>query len=93
MRLRHEEIERLAGMVARKLLAAGGVVAPSGEAPLLLAVRDAIRSDVEGEAKLDEEVKGILEARARDLEQAGAEYQKMFDLVKRELARKRHIVL
>ena len=45
------------------------------------------------EARLDEEVRKILEKHGAEMKEAGAEYEEMFKKVKRQLVRERKVVL
>jgi hypothetical protein len=56
-------------------------------------VRAVITEDLTAEEELDREVERLLEPHAARMDAEGADYRKMFNLLKQKLARERGIVL
>ncbi|MDP3940303.1 MAG: DUF507 family protein [Deltaproteobacteria bacterium] len=93
MKVSEKQIEQMATAVVEGLLE-GGLAHPRGtRADLEAAVRDVLRADLRGEADLDQEVERLLEVHADRLDEEGADYRRMFNMLKQKLARERGIVI
>lgn len=60
---------------------------------LLAAVEAILLYELTAEDRLNEEVRGILELHASEIEGGGVDYRRLFELTKRKLAKERNIVL
>ena len=93
MRVSPRQIEQMAAAVVAGLLEKG-LVQPKGTREALeSAVRDAITEDLAAEEALNEEVERLLAPHAAKMDEEGADYRRMFSLLKQKLARERGIVL
>ncbi len=93
MKVSRKQIDQIAAAITEGLVA-GGFARPRGErADLEAAVSDALRTDLEAEGALDREVESLLQQHADRLDAEGADYRRMFGMLKKKLARERGIVL
>ncbi len=91
MRVSPKQVEQMATAVVAGLLEKG--LAKGTQATLEAAVRQAIAEDLAVEEALDQEVERLLAPHAAKMDEEGADYRKMFTLLKQKLARERGIVL
>lgn len=93
MRLKDEQIGRLAEKVLSDL-EAGKLIAPKGARPALLAaVKAAITADLKVEETLDRDAEALLEKTLRAMGGEGIDRHKMLKMIKDKLAKERKIVL
>jgi len=93
VKVSEKQIEQIAAAVVEGLMA-GGLAHPRGDrAALEAAVREVLRADLRGEADLDREVEALLRTHADRLDAEGADYRRMFNMLKQKLARERGIVI
>ncbi|HLC26214.1 MAG TPA: DUF507 family protein [bacterium] len=93
MRLRREMIGYLAGVLAKDLTESGLIEIEMNEAEFSALISRVITEDLLVEDKLDEEVKEILRAHEREIDQKNINYAQMFNLIKRKLVRERGLIL
>lgn len=91
MRVSPKQVEQMATAVVAGLLEKG--LANGKRETLEAAVRQAIAEDLAVEEALDQEVERLLAPHAAKMDEEGADYRKMFTLLKQKLARERGIVL
>jgi hypothetical protein len=93
MKLRRDFIEFISQRLAERLIQKG-YIQPVAEAKAIQArISQTILEDLKVEDDLDEEVRKILEGYTHQMRQQHIEYYEMFQKVKRELAKKRNIIL
>lgn len=80
-------------MVLKRLKEKNLIIFKTGEDEVLERVKEAILADLRAEDALDREVEGILQSHSGELDSSGADYKKMFRMVKGKLARERDLVL
>lgn len=92
MRLKKEQIERIARLVVSKLKEKKLIKMRVGENLVLSKVVDVIVADLHGEDKLESDAKDMLDQYAK---QAGGDLDrhKMLQMIKKQLAKERKIVL
>jgi hypothetical protein len=94
MRLRDEQIARLAERVLGDLERAALIEEKQGRAALLAAVRSAVDADLKAELALERDAEALLEQTLRGIGgDAGIDRHKMLKMVKEKLAKERKIVL
>ncbi|MFQ5441648.1 MAG: DUF507 family protein [Thermodesulfobacteriota bacterium] len=93
MRLTIEQVEKISAMVLKRLKEKNLIIFKTGEDEVLERVKEAILADLRAEDALDREVEGILQSHSGELDSSGADYKKMFRMVKGKLARERDLVL
>ncbi|MBJ6724670.1 DUF507 family protein [Geomesophilobacter sediminis] len=94
MRLKDEQIARLAEKVLTDLEAKKLMVAKQGRGALVEAVKAAIAKDVKAEDNLEKDAEALLEQTLRSMGGAGdIDRHKMLRMIKEKLAKERKIVL
>ncbi len=93
MRVSPRQVEQMAAAVVAGLLEKGLVSPKSTREALEAAVRQAVSEDLTAEESLDAEVERLLAPHAAKMDAEGADYRRMFGLLKQKLARERGIVL
>ncbi len=93
MKLKKEMVQYISTAIAKHLLEEGFVEDSDGEKALAERIQRVITEDLMVEDRLNEEVREILRAHARDLDERGVDYSKMFQLVKNKLVRERGLIL
>ncbi|MFQ5647090.1 MAG: DUF507 family protein [bacterium] len=92
MKLRKPQIERISGNIIKELIESEFIEVPNQE--LLHAdIIKVITDDLEVEDKLNEEVKEILDNYATQMAENGAEYHRVFNMVKAKMIREKGLVL
>lgn len=93
MKVSRKQIEQIAAAITEGLVS-GGFARPRGaRADLEAAISNVLRSDLDAEGVLDREVESLLQKHADRLDAEGADYRRMFGMLKKKLARERGIVL
>ena len=93
VKVSEKQIEQMTTAVVSGLLEKS-LVAPKGtRSELERAVRSVISEDLAAEDALDQEVERLLAPHVSKLDEEGADYRKMFNMLKQKLARERGIVL
>jgi hypothetical protein len=93
MRLNPKQIRKLSEQMVSELGRHGLVELIIEEAEAVSFAEQAITEDLRVEDKLNEEVKNILTAYAREIEQGRVDYNTMFDMVKKKLVRERGLII
>jgi hypothetical protein len=88
-----KQIEQIAHAVVAGLLTGGHLEPRVPQAELEAAVRAVMTEDLAAEEELDREVERLLEPHTARMDAEGADYRKMFNLLKQKLARERGLVL
>ena len=92
MRLTADEIEYLSRKIVKTLVASHKIEVDS-EPPLVEALILAMNEEMSLEDKLNEEARQVLMEHSSEMERSNITYTEMFKKVKRELAKKKGIVL
>lgn len=95
MRLKEEQVARLAERVMSDLIAAGLVTLKAERGVALSAVKAAVSANLKGEETLDRDAEALLEQTLRSMGSGAAaiDRHKMLRMIKEKLAKERKIVL
>jgi hypothetical protein len=95
VRLKDDQIGRLAEKVLADLTAAGLITLKKERGAALAGIREAIGADVRAEASLDKDAENLLEQTLRSMGRGAADIDrhKMLRMIKEKLAKERKIVL
>ena len=94
MRLKEEQIDRLAEKVLADLAAADLITLKKERGVVIAGIREAVRADVQAEESLEKDAAALMEAALRSM-RGGPEIDrhKMLRMIKEKLAKERKIVL
>jgi hypothetical protein len=93
MRLSKERVRHMAESVTGRLLQEGCVDISGDRKTLVEALNRAISDELSLEDRLNAEVRQLLKAYEKQIEQGQVDYQKMFQMVKQKLVRERGLIL
>lgn len=93
MRLKEEQIKRLAEKILGELTAPGLIVLKGERGKALGAISAAIAADLKGEDDLEKEAERLLEQTLRSMGGADIDRHKMLRMIKDRLAKERNVVL
>jgi hypothetical protein len=93
MRLSKERVRRLTEQVATRLQQDGHIEVVGDRQALVDAVEQAVLEELSVEDRLNAEVRQLLKAYEKQIEQGQVDYQKMFTMIKQKLVRERGIIL
>jgi hypothetical protein len=93
MRLSRERVKHLAESVAARLQQDGHIEVTGDRQALVDAVNRAATDELSVEDRLNAEVRQLLKAYDKQIEQGQVDYQKMFTMIKQKLVRERGIIL
>ena len=94
MRLKEEQISKLAEKVLGDLTAAGLITLKQERGAALNAIKGAITADIKAEEALEKDAEKLLEQTLRAMGgNAGIDHHKMLRMIKDKLAKERKIVL
>lgn len=93
MRLSKERIRHIADSVATKLQQEGHIELVGDRKSLVEALNQAVTEELSIEDRLNAEVRQLLKAYEKQIEQGQVDYQKMFLMIKQKLVRERGIIL
>ncbi len=93
MRLSKERIRHIAESVATKLHQEGHVELVGDRKSLVEALNQAVTDELSVEDRLNAEVRQLLKAYDKQIEQGQVDYQKMFTMIKQKLVRERGLIL
>ncbi|ANA39135.1 hypothetical protein A2G06_00580 [Geobacter anodireducens] len=94
MRLKDEQIARLAERLLEGLTAAGLITLKAERSQVLDGIRRAVAADIKGEEDLDKEAERLLEQTLRSMGGgAGIDRHRMLRMIKDKLAKDRGMVL
>ncbi len=94
MRLKEEQIGRLAENILGDLTAKGLLFVKKERGTLLAAIKAAITADIKAEESLEKDAENLLEQTLRSMGgEAGIDRHKMLRMIKEKLAKDRKIVL
>lgn len=94
MRLKEEQIGRLAEHIMEDLTAAGLITLKKERGALLAAIKAAITTDIKAEESLESDAEKLLDQTLRSMGgEAGIDRHRMLRMIKEKLAKERKIVL
>ncbi len=94
MRLKDDQIERLADKILTDLTDAGLITLKKERGSVLAGIKEVIKSDIRGEEELERDAENLLEQTLRSMRgSADIDRHKMLRMIKEKLAKERKIVL
>jgi hypothetical protein len=93
MKLTAERVRRLSEVVLARLQNEKLVEAPEAKKPIVEALEQAITYELQAEDRLNADVRNVLKTYEKEIERGQIDYQKMFSMVKRQLAKERGVIL
>ncbi|MCM2358530.1 MAG: DUF507 family protein [Geobacteraceae bacterium] len=94
MRLKEEQISRLAEHILADLTGAGLIAVKKERGALLAAIKAAISADIQAEETLEKDAEKLLDQTLRSMGgEAGIDRHRMLRMIKEKLAKDRKIVL
>lgn len=95
MRLKEEQIHRLAEKILNDLISAEEVVLKAERGAIIAAMKSAISADLQGEDSLEKDAERILQENLASLGRGAVEIDrhKMLRMIKERLAKERKIIL
>jgi hypothetical protein len=93
MRLSKERVRHMAEMLAGRLHQEGHIELVGDRNALVAGLDQAITDELSVEDRLNVEVRQMLKAYDKQIEQGQVDYQKMFQMVKQKLVRERGLIL
>lgn len=93
MRLTRQQIKSLATEVVNELSRHGLIELDDNAEPTVAALERAVTDDLRAEDRLNDEVRDILKAHQKEIDQGRMDYNTMFELVKKKLVKERGIIL
>lgn len=93
MRLSKERVRHMAESLVGRLQQEGHIELVGDRTALVAAVDQAITDELSVEDRLNAEVRQMLKAYDKQIEQGQVDYQKMFQMVKQKLVRERGLIL
>lgn len=94
MRLKEEQIGRLAEHIMEDLTAAGLITLKKERGALLAAIKAAITADIKAEESLESDAEKLLDQTLRSMGgETGIDRHRMLRMIKEKLAKERKIVL
>ena len=95
MRLKEEQIQRLAEKILNDLISSEEVVLKAERGAILAAMKSAISADLQGEESLEKDAERILQENLASLGRGAVEIDrhKMLRMIKERLAKERKIIL
>lgn len=93
MRVSRERVELIAGDIVDRLLTEAAVAVAGDTAVLKTHVASIIAQELSAEDRLNQEVRTLLKQYQRQIDSGEVDYQKMFSMVKRQLAKERGVIL
>ena len=93
MKLSKERVRNLASSLVAQLEARGHLEVTGGRDGVVKALDDAITDELSIEDRLNAEVRSLMYQYGSEIERGGADYQKMFTMIKSKLVRERGLIL
>ncbi len=93
MKLSKERVASLATAIVDTLLKEGLITVSSKKESLIGKIESTILDDLQIEDRLNIEIRGMLKGYEREIEKGEVDYQKMFQMVKKQLVRDRNLIL
>jgi hypothetical protein len=93
MRLVHGRIEMIARAIVQRLVAQRAIAVHVPEAELIAHVTALIERELAVEDQLNQEVRELLKQYQRQIDSGQVDYQRVFTMVKRQLAKERGVII
>jgi uncharacterized protein len=93
MKLKREEITKIAGLIQRHLKDAGLVTSKSTDDRIRERIETVIAKNLEEEAAIEEEVKKLMEQYRSQIASGAIDPQKAYTMIKKQVAKERKFIL
>jgi hypothetical protein len=93
MKIAHGRIEMMARAIVQRLVAQRAIAVHGPEAGLIAHVTGLIEGELAKEDQLNQEVRELLKQYQRQIDSGQIDYQRMFMMVKRQLAKDRGVII
>jgi len=93
MKLAKERVTSLSKTLVETLLAEGLISSSSKKELLIGKIESAILDDLQVEDRLNAEVREILKGYEKEIEKGNVDYQKMFQMIKKQLIKDRNLIV
>ena len=93
MRLTKERLSSISKSILESLLQKDQVVLQGSKDDVVLKIEHTMREDLMVEARLEEEVKGIMKNYQDEIDKGDVDYRKMFLMIKKKLVKERELIL
>ncbi|MBI3621345.1 MAG: DUF507 family protein [Nitrospirae bacterium] len=93
MKITHGRIEMLARAIVQRLVTQRAIAVHRPEAELVAHVTGLIEGELAKEDQLNNEVRELLKQYQRQIDSGQIDYQRMFTMVKRQLAKDRGVII
>ena len=93
MRLPIEIVDKIAGLVLERLKSKELILFKTEEIKVRARIEAAILTDLRAEDALDAEVENLIKSHSEELDQEGADYRKLFNMIKGKLIRERELII
>lgn len=93
MKISRVRIAVVAKTIVGRLQAERAITVTGDPAPLISHVGELIERELSVEDRLNQEVRELLKQYERQIESGQVDYQKMFSMVKRQLAKERGVII
>ena len=93
MKLRKEEISKLAGLILKNLKDHGLIVSKSSDGELLSKIDGIILKNLEDEAAIEEAVRKLMDQYRAQIASGAIDPQKMYMMMKKQVAKERKFIL
>jgi len=93
MRITHDRIAMMARAIVQRLVAQRAIAVRDHEPELVARVTALIEGELAQEDRLNQEVRELLKQYQRQIDSGQIDYQRMFTMVKRQLAKERGVII
>jgi len=93
MKLSKERVASLSKLLVETLLKEGLIASSSKKELLTGKIESVILDDLQVEDRLNAEVREILKGYEKEIEKGNVDYQKMFQMIKKQLIKERNLVV
>jgi hypothetical protein len=93
MRVPNEIVDKIAGLVLERLKTKEVILFKAEEVKVRARIEAAILADLRAEDALDAEVEVMLQSHSEELDSEGADYRKLFGMIKGKLVRERGLII
>ncbi|HTP40868.1 MAG TPA: DUF507 family protein [Nitrospiria bacterium] len=93
MRMTHERIQTMAAAIVHRLVTQRAISVRNPETELVARVTALIEAELALEDQLNRDARELLKQYQRQIDSGQVDYQRMFTMVKRQLAKERGVIL
>ena len=93
MNLAKERVASLSKILVEALLSEGLIASSSKKELLIGKIESVVLEDLQVEDRLNVEVREILKGYEKEIEKGNVDYQKMFQMIKKQLVKERNLII